>query len=558
MSIADAAGGLFRWVGGAVVPMFLRPTAPAGLAWFVHLLLVAGAAVGLYFLQPHTPIQNLVGRGPNEFRPFWLPTLFLLVYALVWSAVWLWGLLAPNQPAPDYPDLDADWAAVLAALEKAGIGLADTPVFLVFGKPPGGYEPLFRALPNGLVVAGGTGPGASIQVYANREAVFLTVPGASLLGLETKSPAPADAGGEIGAGGSVAFDRSIGLGQSIAMAHSVGMGDGSIGASLGGSAAPLQEIQRIFKRARDENRPMTEAERARVQQLAGGGGGATGPAAGTSQGGGRTVLQDMYQVSEAKARLAHVCGLIASARWPLCPANGAVVTVPAGVADQTEAAQQWGLVARQDLEAAEAGLQLRFPVYALVTGLEDLRGGATFFEKLAAEKGSQRLGKEFPLNPDVRPEDVPAAVEASAGWVFGSLLPYLVYKPAHVEAAAVSGADTRENADLVRFLAELRKRGPNLARLVGRAVMPDPGRVPVFGGCYVSAVIRSDPTEARFTKAFLQKVLANQGAVAWTEAAYASEARYRSRTSLGYVLLAAWLAAVAALGAYVGYLKLGK
>src|SRR5438874_9217472 len=116
MSISEAAGGLFRWIAGAVVPMFARPTNPAGLAWFVHVVLLAAVAVGLYFLQPHTFIQRYVSKGPGWFHPYWLVALFLLAYALVWSAVWLWGLLAPNQPAAEFPDLDAAWADILASL----------------------------------------------------------------------------------------------------------------------------------------------------------------------------------------------------------------------------------------------------------------------------------------------------------------------------------------------------------------------------------------------------------------------------------------------------------
>src|SRR5438270_11692967 len=105
MKILDWAGDLFRWCAGAVVPMFARPTSPVGLAWFVHLLLVAGTGVGLYFAQPHLGITDLVGKGPVWFRQFWLVALFLLAYLLVWAVVWLWRTLAPNQPATDFPAL---------------------------------------------------------------------------------------------------------------------------------------------------------------------------------------------------------------------------------------------------------------------------------------------------------------------------------------------------------------------------------------------------------------------------------------------------------------------
>src|SRR5262245_31559788 len=121
MAMREAAGGLFRWAAGAVVPMFVRPVAPVRLAWFVHVGLVAAAAVGLYFAQPHLRITELVQKGPLEFRPFWLSALFLLAYALTWSAAWLWQLLSPDQPTTDFPDLDTAWDEILTALAKAGI-----------------------------------------------------------------------------------------------------------------------------------------------------------------------------------------------------------------------------------------------------------------------------------------------------------------------------------------------------------------------------------------------------------------------------------------------------
>src|SRR6187401_2437122 len=116
MAMRDVAGGLFRWAAGAVVPMFVRPVPPIGLAWFVHVLFVAAVAVGLYFAQPHLRITEVIQKGPPEFRPFWLTALFLLLYALAWSAAWLWQLLSPGQPDTDFPDIDVAWDEIVAGL----------------------------------------------------------------------------------------------------------------------------------------------------------------------------------------------------------------------------------------------------------------------------------------------------------------------------------------------------------------------------------------------------------------------------------------------------------
>lgn len=547
MAIRDLPGSVFRWAAGAVVPMFVRPVSPVGLAWFVHVVLIAAISVGLYYAQPHLGITEYVNRGPLEFRPFWLTALFLLIYALTWSAAWLWQLLSPGQPSTDFPDLDTAWDEIREALAKAGIGIADTPMFLVLGEFPSGYDTLFRALPGGLTVSGGSAPGSPIRAFANRDGIYLTIPGASLLGIQ----------GWVGDGGGSEETGSDSISQSIGIGASIGV-DQSVGISIGGSVigsvgvgGPLQEIQRIIRRARDENRPLSEDEKRRVRELSGGANAAPPKLAATTSGPAvGSVLQNARLVAEGNARLDHVCGLVAAARWPLCPVNGAILAVPAVVSDRDDGAQQWGLVAREDLSRVEAAFKLRFPVFALVGGVEMLPGGFTFFERFAADRSAQRLGKGFPLNPDLQPASAAGEVEKSAAWAFGSLLPYHVFKQTRVDGAS----DSRDNASLVRFLIELRRRAPRLARLVGRAVGSDHS-IREFGGCYLAVTLPSAPNDTKFAREFFKKVESSQGYVAWTDEAYAEDASYRAKTRLGYIVLGLIALGLAALAGYVGYLQ---
>jgi hypothetical protein len=540
-----AANGVFRWAAGAVVPMFVRPVAPVAFAWFVHVVLVAAIVVLLYFIQPQSGITVNVGRGPGWFRPYWLPAIFLLAYFLIWSAVWLWHALAPNQPTTDFPDLDAAWAEVLAALEKAGIGISDTPLFLVLGTPPGGYDPLFRSLPHDLIVAGGTNPTSPLRVYANRDGIYLAVPGASLLGVQDTSPRANDLEHIERMNVSIDMNASIGIDQSIGTSIS-----GSF-SSIGGSE-PLQEIQRIIRSAREASRQLTEDEKQRIRVLSGDPAGVPAVASPSQRAAG-SVLQDPRVTNLAADRLTHVCGLVAAARWPLCPLNGAILAVPMSVADKDESAQQWGLVARHDLTVAEAGFKLRFPVYALIGGAEDLPGGHLFFERFASDKGDRRLGKGFPLNPELRPTDAAAAVEAAVGWVFGNLLPYWSLRLMHVDNVEGS-ADSIANAQLVRFLAEVGRRGPHLARLLSRAAAAG-DRVPLFGGCYLTVLPQTGSGGALFAKEFFRKVESTQGYIAWTDEAFDTDDSYRSATKLGYTALTVLLTAMLLFGGYVAYAK---
>ncbi len=551
----DKAGNVFRWFGGAFVPMFLKPTAPVGLAWFLHALIVTGFAVGLYFAQPHLGVTGNLGQGPAWFRPFWLVAIFYLVLMLLWAAAWLFKLLAPNQPEAIYPDIDQAWIDILSSLEKSGIGIADTPVFLVLGDHPNGLEPFFRALPNGLMVAGGSSPDSPLRAYANRDCIYVTLPGATLLGIQDATEltiAPADQQG----GESIAF-KSVGIDASIGIGQSVGAG-ASIGASIGGGGGALQEIQRIIRTAKNENRPLSEEERNRVRELSGGPSASAPAAKATSKAKANapSVLQNPDLVNAAADRLIHVCSLITAARWPLCPINGALLAVPVEAGERDDLAQQWGLVARQDLMVLEYGLKMRFPVFAVIGGIEQLAGGVKFFEKFSIDKANQRLGKGFPFNPEVRPENLPPAVESMVNWVFGGLLGYWAMKLTRIDGREGT-QDTKENAQLVKFLAEIKQRGPNFARLLSRAMAPGDS-VPVFGGCYLSVVMPGEPDKAKFAREFFKKVESSQGYVAWTDAAFDQDASYRGKTKLGYMALIGIVAVVVGLAVYVFASKGGK
>ena len=181
MSISEMAGGIARWCAGAVVPMFAKPVAPVGLAWLAHVVLAVAVLVFAFLVQRWTGWVE-VKRSPDWFKPYWLVTVALLVYLLLWAAGYLRDTLAPVRPEARYPDLDEAWEGVQSALRAQGISLQTTPLFLVLGEMPGGCEPLFRAMPHGMTVAGGNPSDWSLQIFGNRDAVFLTVPGASLLG----------------------------------------------------------------------------------------------------------------------------------------------------------------------------------------------------------------------------------------------------------------------------------------------------------------------------------------------------------------------------------------
>jgi hypothetical protein len=551
----DSTGGILRWVAGALVPMFARPTRPAALAWLLHVLLVLAVVVGGYFLQRYTSLNEWLGEAHNLVRDFWLSGLLLLMYALLWAAAWLWAQLAPEQPGIVYPDLDEAWATCVESLQRAGIGVADTPVFLVIGELTNGFEPLFRGLPRGVAVAGGTPSESAVRVFANADAIYVTLSGATLLGVQAAGEVvDLIATGGAGGDGEQSGYSSVGFGQSVSIGAGNSMGgsmSASVGASLGASMAgggPLRKIQKIINKARSEGREPNDAEKEEIRALSANSAGGPAPAAAKkAKAPPVSVLQNPELVGEAEARLNYICRQIAGSRWPLCPVNGLILAVPVSALENETRALQWGSVARQDLGVIEASLKLRFPVFALLGGMEQLPGGELFFGRLSKEKSHQRLGKGFPLNPDGEPDQVKRGIESNAAWVLGGLLPYWALKYTRVNN---SPTDTDDNAGAVQFLTESSRRGLALGRLLSQAVAGGK-RTPTFGGCYLVVGSVKDPNEAHFARDFFKKVESCQAAVAWTDDAYATDATYRRWQVGGYVAAAGIVLAVLALAAFV-------
>src|SRR5258708_1414570 len=224
-----------RWLVGLVLPFFAKARDFQGigpaLRWAIHILLVATILVGLFFLNKLPVIYNNLTR-PETVRSYWLPLLFVLVYVLGWLGWGLWQLLQPEE-SYSFPDIDAAWEEALAGLHQQGIDLTEAPLFLVLGRPAAGEAWLFQATQLSLAGRGAPSrPDAPLQVYANRDAIFVTWAGASLLGRQAgilaEEPAFTGDGG-TDAGPAVSgrpFDPGMSIGAKSIGMHSVGLFDG--------------------------------------------------------------------------------------------------------------------------------------------------------------------------------------------------------------------------------------------------------------------------------------------------------------------------------------------
>lgn len=153
-----------------------------GLRIVLHLVLLAIILIGLFFLNRYLKIDELIPR-PVWAQPIWLPLLFLLLYFLGVLGWWIYRLLMAEGEGTDFPDIDDAWDEAVANLDQAGISLAGVPIFLVLGRPEAPEEVFFQAAQLGLVLKGvPVGSKHPLHVYANRDVIFITCAGCSLLG----------------------------------------------------------------------------------------------------------------------------------------------------------------------------------------------------------------------------------------------------------------------------------------------------------------------------------------------------------------------------------------
>jgi hypothetical protein len=80
---------------------------------------------------------------------------------------------------------------------------------------------------------------------------------------------------------------------------------------------------------------------------------------------------------------------------------------------------------------------------------------------------------------------------------------------------------------------------------VGGALAPEEGleSPPLFGGCYIAGTGKSAEEQA-FIPGVMQRLVENQGYVAWTPDVFSDDDWYRNNTRLGYMALTVFVLAV--------------
>jgi hypothetical protein len=508
------------------------------LGWAVHILLVVLIVAALAAINYYAGLERVLRTRWLGIEHVWLPLLFLLGYALFWLLRWLWLILGPEGEAGEFDDIEKAWAEARAELDRAGIALTDTPVFLVLGRPAGPLEQVFAATRMAFRVRHVPREGEHpLHVYASRDAIFVTCEAASLLAAQAArlleaGPAAAPLSSfpvieleqppsfpMLDLPGSTPSFAMIDLDQSPEAAPK------AAAPAVAPAVAPTDSSANVLLLSE----PPTATPRPAVRRT--------------------PLLRDPQVVDLQSRRLRHVCRLLVRDRRPYCPVNGILILLPLAATASAEDASETAAVLRHDLDLASQALQLDCPRFAVLCDVERIPGFAVlashFREGRAAP--SWLLGQHFPLAPDVPAVQVPAVIESGLTFITDTMLPLVIGRLLRREGEP--GGETREqairaNVQLYDFIRECRARVALFARLLSRAFTPETNAPPMLGGGYLAGT-GADERDQAFLAGVIRRLLQHQNAVRWTDDALAEDADYRRYAFLGYVAVAVFLAAVA-------------
>ncbi len=433
----------------------------------------------------------------------WLGTL--------WSALtFVLPFLRKRGLGSPYAEIDRAWDAACRALRKEKIALHDVPLFLVLGRPETGDANLFRAaqLQPALVVnPAPANPLAPIHVFANRDAIFVTCPGASLLG---KHASLLTLEGEVDATAVVAHlsdpNRTMDP-ATIFPAGGMPRPRSEPAPTMGGIAAESASQRRAARRAAGKALP--------------------------------NLLHDRELADTAhsvRGGLAHLCRILVRDRRPDCPLNGILLLLPLGGTDSEDEADVTAEVLREDLKTVGAAVRLHCPLFALICDMETLPGFREFITCHKRDK-MRRIGQRFPMESPELSRSKDTMVRAVDGVIQGFcshgvrdlIYPYFEVRPPE--------ANIEKNRKLLLLLDQLRERKDHLGRILANGLPRLDNQPPLFGGCYFAATGTAEQDQA-FARGALKRLIECQNNVRWADAALHEDYQFQQLTRLGYALIA--------------------
>ena len=482
---------------------------PARIALLVAIFLVvcvATAFVAFYQTENRASWNYWV----NPVRVTVIAVLLVVIPVVVYQVLRLWLTGVRSR----FPDIDEAWRAGLAELQRCGIDLSETPIFLLLGSADEAQEKaVFGAARLDLRIRDLPQGPAALHWFATGEAVYLA-PDEHVLPQQPGRSEP------FGAERGATADRAVAARARRRRDSRYRGGGGSRNPSVASSspmpapassgAAPQSDIRgtMMLGAAVGDRLPQT-AEK-------------------------RLVTLPPADAVEQQARLGYVCELLRRLRRPLCPANGVLALLPYDlILHGPREAIELERCVKRDMDALREGLMLRCPVTALVVGMEQDAGFRELLRRVGRERSiGQRFGKGFSLwNLPVHERLTAVCLHACGAfedWIYALF----------AERGSLSKPG---NTKLFALLCNMRRNVQSrLAKIVANGFGFDPEVEPdheplLFGGLYFAATGETEDRQA-FVKSVFEKLPEQQEEIEWMEAARLEDGKYRTLALWAYGL----------------------
>lgn len=502
-----------RWLVGLV------PRSSIGAAQYyliIHYTFITVLTLLLAFYTPelrkvlplngeNSPLPYLVGRC-------WYGILFLIMYGMVRSVVWLLSLLGPDGTS-DFPQLERDWEEIMTALDRERLPISELPLFLVNGLTPdqesNAFVAAFENLPEGgwKVIAPAPGVAVTIRAYANDEAIYLCTTG---IGATSAQLGKLSKGAAFHTAGRPRAQQDI-TGVSGTLRSDEGLPWTPNNNPLS-TSVPEPVVAPIGYRQNADVSPMGTMLPGAMKNLMETMRGLT---ISSSKGVGRQKLDALSSIEllAGRRQLQFLCTMIRSARFPWIGLNGLLQAIPLSWASSTHYAGTLVPSIRSDIQEIHSSLHLQCPLVAMVTELDDITGVREFIqrgERLAPGLRKSRAGSSFPPGAEVNERNAEWLVDAGLRWFRG-----WAYR------AFAEDLDSRENTRLFQMVCELGERREGLKLILREAFYRTLQPAVRLQGLYFAATGKSN-TEQGFIPGLLQKLPQCQNDVAWNPAWIAS------------------------------------
>ena len=514
-----------RW---ATIPRKLAQISlPALVAIIVFLFLTAVVVGwGIYLSrQDRSYPVPWFGRIPL------LIVLMILITIITYYTVKVW---IEGEGSP-FEDIDRAWQAGIEALEKNKFDLRQIPMFLILGSEgPEQNRVLLGASRISLTVDNVPPGSAALHWYANQDAIYLVCT-------------------EVGCISKLAHQARLGGVSTVSGPAAAPSGGGKYGGTLN-----ADQVQAL----------MQGGEEVSAERDDGDGGGLPAPASTADIRGtmmvasvdvretirpsaaprvvGRSLELKREEKDLQRSRLAYLCKLIERNRRPLCGVNGVMTLLPIKLIAGDSSEGAWTKEAiRNDLDSLMLGLKLRFPVVALVTGLEEEKGFDELIRRVGRERAlAQRFGKGFGVWDPPIDEEVEALCKHACG-AFEDWSYYLFKEPNSLSKPG--------NRALYMLLCKVRRTlQPRLEKILLGGYSYDPEKQPdatpiLFAGCYFAGT-GDVPERQAFVKGVFERLPEQQEELEWTDAALAEESGYRIWSTVAFSTAALFLIGIGFVG----------